>query len=86
MNTLAWLITNTEGNFEEALYLSRKACALSPNRSAYLDTLAHCFATLNRYREAVEQQRKAVALEPHQPSLVKALKEFESKLHEQAGN
>lgn len=84
MNTLAWLITNTEGNFEEALHLSRKACAISPNNSAYLDTLAHCYATLNRYREAVEQQRKAVAIEPHQPSLVQALELFETKLAEEA--
>ena len=86
MNTLAWLITNTEGNFEEALHLSRKACSLEPGRSAYLDTLAHCYATLQRYREAVEQQRKAVALEPHQPSLVNALKEFEAKLQENPGS
>jgi tetratricopeptide (TPR) repeat protein len=86
MNTLAWLITNTEGNFEEALHLSRKACSLEPGRSAYLDTLAHCYATLERYREAVEQQRKAVALEPHQPSLVNALKEFEAKLQENPGS
>jgi tetratricopeptide (TPR) repeat protein len=83
MNTLAWLIANTDGNKEEALHLSRKACAISPNRSAYLDTLAHCYASLDRYREAVEQQRKAVALEPHQPSLVKALERFENKLREQ---
>jgi tetratricopeptide (TPR) repeat protein len=80
MNTLAWLIANTEGNFEEALFLSRRACALAPNRSAYLDTLAHCYAALDRYHEAVEQQRKAVALEPHQPSLVRALQRFESEL------
>jgi tetratricopeptide (TPR) repeat protein len=84
MNTLAWLITNTEGNFEEALHLSRKACAIAPNNSAYLDTLGHCYASLNRYREAVEQQRKAVAIEPHQPSLVRALELFESKLAEEA--
>jgi tetratricopeptide (TPR) repeat protein len=80
MNTLAWLIANTEGNFEEALFLSRRACALAPNRSAYLDTLAHSYAALGRYHEAVEQQRKAVALEPHQPSLVRALQRFESEL------
>jgi tetratricopeptide (TPR) repeat protein len=85
MNTFAWLVCNTEGNFEEALFLSRKACAMAPNRSAYLDTLAHCYASLGRYREAVEQQRKAVALEPHQASLSNALKRFEAKLQEQPG-
>ncbi len=80
MNTLAWLIANTEGNFEEALHLSRKACSLSPNRSAYLDTLAHCYAALDRYSEAIEQQRRALALEPHQPSLIAALQHFEAQL------
>jgi hypothetical protein len=82
MNTLAWLIANTEGNFEEALFLSRKACSLAPDRAAYLDTLAHCYAALDRYSEAVDQQRRAIALEPHQPTLLKALRRFESKLSE----
>lgn len=82
MNTLAWLMTNTEGNLEEALYFSRKACSME-NRAAYLDTLAHCYASLKRYREAAEQQRRAVALDPFQPSLQKALALFEAKAAEQ---
>jgi tetratricopeptide (TPR) repeat protein len=83
MNTLAWLMTNTEGNLDEALFFSRKACSLENNRAAYLDTLAHCYASLKRYREAAEQQRRAVALDPFQPSLQKALALFESKAAEQ---
>jgi len=82
MNTLAWLMTNTDGNLDEALFFSRKACSLE-NRAAYLDTLAHCYASLKRYREAAEQQRRAVALDPFQPSLQKALAIFESKAAEQ---
>ncbi|MFN7626084.1 MAG: hypothetical protein ACK5PZ_04575, partial [Pirellula sp.] len=82
MNTLAWLMTNTEGNLDEALYFSRKACSME-NRAAYLDTLAHCYASLKRYREAAEQQRRAVALDPFQPSLQKALALFEAKAAEQ---
>jgi tetratricopeptide (TPR) repeat protein len=83
LNTLAWLIANTEGNKDEALQLSRKACALLPNRAAYLDTLAHCYAALGRFREAAQQQRRAVELEPFQPSLTKALIEFEAKANAQ---
>jgi tetratricopeptide (TPR) repeat protein len=79
---LAWLMTNTEGNLEEALYFSRKACSME-NRAAYLDTLAHCYASLKRYREAAEQQRRAIALDPFQPSLQKALAIFEAKDAEQ---
>lgn len=83
INTLAWLLANTEGNKDEALHLSRKACSLLPNRAAYLDTLAHCYAALGRFREAVQQQRRAVELEPFQPSLTKTLLDFEAKAQTQ---
>ena len=79
-NTLAWVIANTEGSKEEALYLSRKACTLSPEKAEYLDTLAYCYAALDRYQDAVQQQRLAVDLKPHHPELVKALHRFEAKL------
>ena len=79
-NTLAWVIANTEGNKEEALSLSRKACMLSPEHAEYLDTLAYCYAAMDRYQDAVQQQRRAVDLKPHHPELVKALHRFEAKL------
>ncbi len=79
-NTLAWLIANTEGSKEEALFLSRKACILSPEHAEYLDTLAYCYAAMERYQDAVQQQRRAVDLKPHHPELVKALKRFEANL------
>lgn len=79
-NTLAWVIVNTEGSKEEAIYLSRKACNLSPEHAEYLDTLAYCYAAMDRYQDAVQQQRKAVELKPHHPDLVKALQRFEAKL------
>ncbi len=79
-NNLAWLIANTEGSKEEALFLSRKACNLAPEDAENLDTLAYCYAALERYQDAVEQQRRAVALKPHHPELIKALHRFEAKL------
>ena len=79
-NTLAWVIANTEGNKEEALYLGRKACTLSPEKAEYFDTLAYCYAAMDRYQDAVQQQRLAVELKPHHPELVKALHRFEAKL------
>ena len=79
-NTLAWVIANTEGSKEEALFLSRKACTLSPEKAEYLDTLAYCYAAMDRYQDAVQQQRLAVELKPHHPELVKALNRFEAKL------
>jgi len=79
-NTLAWVIANTEGSKEEAVFLSRKACALAPEKAEYLDTLGYCYAAMDRYKDAVEQQRRAVELKPHHPELVKALYRFEAKL------
>jgi tetratricopeptide (TPR) repeat protein len=82
LNTFAWLVANTQGDQQEALLMSRRACALAPDRSAYLDTLAHCFEKQGDFESALRAQRKAVALEPHQPSLQRALKRFEEKAKE----
>ena len=79
-NTLAWVIVNTEGSKEEAIFLSRKACNLSPEHAEYLDTLAYCYAAMDRYQDAVQHQRKAVELKPHHPDLAKALQRFEARL------
>ena len=78
-NDLAWVIVNTEGSKEEALFLSRKACLLSPDTPEYLDTLAYCYAAMDRFNEAIEQQKLAVELKPHHPEFTKALKRFEAK-------
>ena len=79
-NTLAWVIANTEGSKEEALFLSRKACQLYPESAERLDTLAHCYAAMDKYQDAVQQQRRALELKPFHPELLKALQRFESKL------
>jgi tetratricopeptide (TPR) repeat protein len=80
-NTLSWLIANTEGSKEEALFLSRRACTLEPERAEYLDTLAHCYDAMGKAQDAVEMQRKAVELKPHHPVLREALSRFEKKLN-----
>jgi tetratricopeptide (TPR) repeat protein len=79
-NTLAWLIANTEGSKEEALFLGRKACVLHPESAEYYDTLAHCYAALGKYQDAVQQQLHALEIKPHHPELRKALSRFEAKL------
>jgi tetratricopeptide (TPR) repeat protein len=81
-NTLAWVVANTEGSKEEALFLSRKACTLNPESAEYLDTLAHCYAAMGKYQDAVQQQRRAVEIKPHHPELKKALYSFETKLRD----
>lgn len=80
LNSLAWLIANTDGDPEEAVFLSRKACDLEPENAAFIDTLSHCYAAQGKFKEAVEHESKAVSLEPHEPHMKKALERFQSKL------
>ncbi len=83
LNMMAWLIANTEGNAEEAVIMSRRACTIVPDNASLVDTLAHCYFAVGKYAEAVEQQKRAVSLAPHQPDLKVALAKFEKKLSDQ---
>jgi tetratricopeptide (TPR) repeat protein len=83
LNTLAWLMINTECDPREALMLSRRSCGLSPNQSAYQDTLAHCLDKNGKHRDAFRTQIKALSLEPHQLSLQRALVRFYQKAIEE---
>ena len=76
LNTLAWLLINTDADKQEALMLSRKSCNLAPEQSAYQDTLAHCLEKNGKNREAFRTQIKALSLEPNQLSLQRALVRF----------
>jgi len=79
LNTLAWLMTNTDSDPREALLLSRRSCSLDPEQSAFQDTLAHCFEKNGKHLQAFRTQIKAVRLEPHQLSLQRALIRFFEK-------
>jgi tetratricopeptide (TPR) repeat protein len=79
MNSLAWVVSNTEGDFEEALEMSRQAVQLDPDEPALLDTLAHCYFAAGKWDDAVEQQSKAVELKPNDPDLRRALSRFEER-------
>ena len=79
LNTLAWLMINTQTDPREALMLSRRSCSLVPDQSAYQDTLAHCLDKNGNPKEAFRTQIKALTLEPHQLSLQRALAGFYEK-------
>jgi len=76
LNTLAWLLINTDADKQEALMLSRRSCNLAPEQSAYQDTLAHCLEKNGKNREAFRTQIKALSLDPNQLSLQRALVRF----------
>ena len=63
-NQFAWLIANTEGDYDEALQFSQRALELEPNAAGYLDTLAHCYFAKKDLEQAVKIQSHAVRLEP----------------------
>lgn len=80
-NQYAWLVSNTEGDFDRALQFSQDSIEFATSdadRSARLDTCARCFFSLKQYDKAIETQRKALKLEPHAPTMNRQLAEFEA--------
>ncbi len=81
-NQLAWLIANTEGDFDEALRCSLRSLELQPNRSGYLDTLGRCYYAKGDIENAIKYQTRAVTMEPHSPLIVAQLKLFQKTLQQ----
>ena len=81
-NQYAWLIGNTEGDFDEALKCSRKSLELQPDEGGYYDTLAHVYfgkGDLRKRRQVPNQGRRARS--PFRPDPAK-LEVFRKKLEE----
>jgi tetratricopeptide (TPR) repeat protein len=76
-NQLAWLIGNTEGDYQEALRCSQKSLELRPNTAAYLDTLGRCYYAVGDLDNAIKTQTQAIKLEPHSGLMQRQLKFFE---------
>ena len=77
-NQLAWLISNTEGDFQEALRASQKSLEIEPGNAGHMDTLARCYFAAGDPENAVKQQRRAIELEPHSQQMRRQLAEFEA--------
>jgi tetratricopeptide (TPR) repeat protein len=84
MNQYAWLVANTEGDFDEATRFSQRSVELAPDaaKGGYLDTLAHCYAAKKDYQAALKHQARALELEPHTQEITRAYERFK-KLHAQ---
>ena len=76
-NQLAWLISNTFGDREQAIQFSHESLELRPDTSAYLDTLGRCYFSNKDYDNAIKYQKKAVEMEPHSAQMKRQLKLFE---------
>jgi tetratricopeptide (TPR) repeat protein len=62
-NNLAWLITENQGNLDEALQLATMAASRSQGTPGFHDTLGWVYFRKGLASPAVEQLRKAVALD-----------------------
>jgi len=84
LNQYAWLIANTEGDFDEATRFSERSIELAaPSQlGGYLDTLAHCYAAKNDYASALKHQTRAMELEPHSQEIKRAYERFKA-LHDE---
>jgi tetratricopeptide (TPR) repeat protein len=81
-NEFAWLVGNTEGDFDEALKYSQKSLELSPDNGGLYDTLARvCYATSD-YENALKHQQHAAELEPHSGQIAKQLELFKKAREE----
>jgi tetratricopeptide (TPR) repeat protein len=92
-NQLAWLVSNTEGDFKEAIKASQKSIEIvqglpdeSPKRESlagHLDTLGRCYFAAGEYESAVKSQKKAIELDPFSQQMKRQLAEFEAALAKQ---
>jgi tetratricopeptide (TPR) repeat protein len=84
-NQLAWLLSNTDRDLQEALKASQESLRLRPNEPGFLDTLGRCHFALKDYANAVKFQEQAVAGEPHSGTMRRQLEIFRKALADAAG-
>jgi tetratricopeptide (TPR) repeat protein len=90
-NQWAWLISNTEGDYQQAIRYSHRSLELIPagaDESAgasYLDTLGRCYYAAGDLENAVKYQRQAVAKVDYMQVMQRQLALFEKALAEKQG-
>lgn len=82
-NQWAWLIANTEGDYDKAVRYSLRSLALSKNNAGYLDTLGRCYYAAGNLEKAIEAQSRAVELQPEYQVMQRQLKFFQEELAKQ---
>jgi tetratricopeptide (TPR) repeat protein len=81
-NQFAWLIGNTEGDFDEALKFSLKSVELKPDEAGLYDTLARVYFAKGDLDNAVKNQTKAAELDRHSGLIQRQLDFFRKKQEE----
>jgi tetratricopeptide (TPR) repeat protein len=93
-NQLAWLVSNTEGDFKEAIKASQKSIEIvqkmtdeNPKQESlagHLDTLGRCYYAAGEFEDAIKSQKKAIELDPHSQQMKRQLAEFEAAAKKKA--
>jgi tetratricopeptide (TPR) repeat protein len=90
-NQWAWLISNTEGDYQQAIRYSHRSLELIPAGAgeaagaSYLDTLGRCYYAAGDLENAVKYQRQAVSKVDYMQVMQRQLALFEKALAEKQG-
>ena len=80
-NQYAWLVSNTFGDFDDAIKCSQKSIDLAPEQMGpYSDTLGRCYYAKGDLEKAVHHQKQAIKADPHSQQLKRQLAFFEKEL------
>jgi len=79
-NHYAWLVSNTEGDYEKAVRYSLRSLEIQPGSPSFLDTLGRCYYAVGDLENAIKYQRQAVEKHPQVQVLRNQLKLFEDTL------
>jgi hypothetical protein len=75
-NQFAWLVANTEGDFEAAVAASHESLKLRPGEPAYLDTLGCSYFAAGDLTNSIKYQSEAIRKEPHSGQMQRQLARF----------
>jgi tetratricopeptide (TPR) repeat protein len=87
-NQWAWLVANTEGDYQKAIRYSHRSIELIPPgagesaSASFLDTLGRCYYAAGDFENAVKYQRQAVEKIEHMQVMQRQLALFEKALAE----
>jgi tetratricopeptide (TPR) repeat protein len=88
-NQWAWLVSNTEGDFQKAIRYSHRSLELNTNgdsgAASYLDTLGRCYYAAGDFENAIKYQRQAIEKTRYMQVMHRQLALFEKALAEKQG-
>ncbi|MGL4594968.1 MAG: tetratricopeptide repeat protein [Thermoguttaceae bacterium] len=76
-NQAAWLLANTNGNFDAAMLLMRVALDEEPKSIEFLDTLAHVYALDKKFDKAIKTQKLVTQKAPESVLFQRSCDEFQ---------